>query len=331
MMTNKLYPLTFLPIYRDKVWGGQRIKTMLGKDYGSLPNCGETWEISGMDGFVSSVNNGFLQENSLNDLIEVYLGDLVGDAVFDRYGTAFPLLFKFVDADQALSVQVHPNDDMAKRKHGANGKTEMWYVVHAEPGAELIVGFKPGVGKSDYQRHLAQNSLAEILHAEKVQAGDVFFMPAGRIHAIGAGITVCEIQQASDVTYRVYDWDRPGMDGKPRDLHVEEALEAIDFSPVSDYKTKYQPVMNGSVGLVSCKYFTTNLLLFDKSIEHDYFHVDSFVAYVCLEGSFSLEYPGGSEKIIKGDAVLLPAEIKNLQMIPDPGKVCRVLETYIPT
>ena len=187
---NKLYPLKFFPVYREKVWGGQRIKTVLGKDFSPLPNCGETWEVSGMDGFVSEVSNGFLSKNSLNELVEVYMGDLLGDSIHDRFGNTFPLLIKFVDADQELSVQVHPNDEMAAKRHGSLGKTEMWYVVHAEPGAEIIVGFKPGIDKSDYLRHLNNGTLSEILHAEKVHPGDVFFMPAGRIHAIVAAITI---------------------------------------------------------------------------------------------------------------------------------------------
>ncbi len=326
---TSLYPLKFYPVFRDKVWGGQRIKTILGKNFDPLPNCGETWEISGMEGFDSVVRNGFLAGNTLPELAEVYMGDLVGDKVFDTHGTYFPLLIKFVDADDPLSVQVHPNSAVAKERHGAYGKTEMWYVVHAEPGAEIIVGFKPGIDKAAYLNHLKNNTLSTILNIEKAFAGDVFFMPAGRIHAIGAGVTLCEIQQASDITYRVYDWDRPGQDGKPRDLHLEEAIGVIDFAPVSGYKTLYTPRNNAATKLVSCPYFTTNLLLFDRQIEYDYYHVDSFVIYICIEGSFRMLYAGGEESVVKGDVVLLPAELKNIQLIPDGHVACRLIESYI--
>jgi mannose-6-phosphate isomerase len=236
-------------------------------------------------------------------------------------------LIKFVDTTQPLSVQVHPDDVLARKRHGSFGKTEMWYVMHAEPGAEIITGFKPGIGKDDYLQHLEKNTLHEILNSEKVHGGDLFFIPAGRIHAIGAGIMLCEIQQSSDVTYRLFDWDRPGLDGKPRDLHTEEGLDAIDFKPVESYKTPYQEKINSSVSLLSCPYFTTNLLVFDKKIESDYYFLDSFVVYICLEGSFTLHYPGGKEAVRAGETLLLPAEIKQVAFVPDTAS--RVLEVYI--
>lgn len=324
---RKLYPIKFRPVFKDKVWGGQRLKTMLGKDFDPLPNCGESWELSGIEGSVSVAGNGFLQENDLRELIEVYMGDLVGEKVFGKFGLQFPLLIKFLDTTQPLSVQVHPDDILAQKRHGSFGKTEMWYVMHAEPGAEIITGFKPGIDKAAYLHHLERNVLRDILNVEQAHAGDLFFIPAGRIHAIGAGVMLCEIQQSSDVTYRLYDWDRPGLDGKPRELHTEEALDAIDFSPIGAYKTPYQEQINRSANLLTCPYFTTNLLVFDKKIDSDYYFLDSFVVYICLEGSFTLSYPGGKESVKAGETLLLPAEIKQASFIPDERS--RVLEVYI--
>jgi mannose-6-phosphate isomerase len=324
---NKLYPIKFHPIFKDKIWGGIRLKSLFGKNFDPLPNCGESWELSGVNGSVSVVSNGFLLGNPLEELVEVYMGDLVGERVFGQHNEKFPLLLKFIDTTQALSIQVHPDSSMAWERHQSYGKTEMWYVLHAEPDAEIIVGFKEGVDKDTYLHHVRNNTIQDILNVEKAFPGDVFFIPAGRIHAIGAGITLCEIQQSSDVTYRVYDWDRPGDDGKPRELHLDAALDAIDFSKVNEYKTPYEASINDSAKLVSCEYFTTNLLVLDKKIECDYFYLDSFVIYICVEGALTIAYPHGKEHVKAGDTVLLPAEIKQVELVPD--KPCKVLEVYI--
>ncbi len=324
---NTLYPIKLDPIFKDKVWGGTRMKTLLGKNFEPLPNCGESWEVSGVKDSVSVISNGFLKGNTLEEAIEVYMGDLVGDGVFGTFGHQFPLLLKFIDTTQPLSIQVHPDSAMAWERHKSFGKTEMWFVVHAEEDAEIIVGFKPGVDRDTYLHHVENNTLRDIMNVEKAFPGDVFFIPAGRIHAIGAGITLCEIQQTSDVTYRIYDWDRPGLDGNPRELHTDEAVDAIDFGVVDAYKTAYQVMPNGSTKLVSCPYFTTNLLVFDKKIEHDYVFLDSFVLYVCVEGSFTIVYPWGKESVKPGESVLLPAEIKQVELLPDTQ--CKVLEVYV--
>ncbi len=324
---RKLYPLKFKPIFKDKVWGGQRLHKLFGKDFSPLPNCGESWEISGVKGNVSLVQNGFLEDNNLQELIEVYMGDLVGEKVFGQFGDTFPLLVKFLDTNDYLSIQVHPDDKIARERYKSKGKSEMWYVVHADPGAEIIAGFKHDVDPDTYLHHLENNTLKEILNVEEARPGDVFYIPAGRIHAIGSGITLCEIQQTSDITFRVYDWDRPGQDGKLRELHTDEALNALDFKSLPEYKTLYREETNGSAPLVDCPYFTTNLLNFNRKIQSDYFFLDSFVIFVCLEGDFRIVYPGGSEKVKNGEAVVLPAEIKAVELIPD--KPCRVLESYI--
>ena len=324
---ERLYPLKFSEIFKQKVWGGTRLSSLLNKDFSPLPNCGESWELSGVEKDVSVVRNGFLQGNDLRELAGVYMGDLLGDSVFERFGPNFPLLFKFLDTSAYLSVQVHPDDVFAAKKHQGMGKTEMWYVLHATPDAEIIVGFREDIDRETFMHHLENKSLREILNVEKPQPGDVYFLPPGRVHAIGAGITLCEIQQASDITYRVYDWDRPGLDGKPRQLHVKDALDVMDFKAQQTYNTSFEPQADGSVNLVKSKHFTTNLLSFKQAVEMDYFFLDSFVVYVCLEGKFTLKYPWGSESVQKGDTVLMPAEIKNVEMEPESG--CRVLETYI--
>ena len=324
---QKLYPLKFKPVFKDKVWGGIRLKKLLDKDFSPLPNCGESWELFAFANESSVVDNGFLSGNSLSEVIEVYMGDLVGDDLFDQFGEEFPLLVKFIDTNDFLSVQVHPDDILGKKLHGSYGKTEMWYVIDAEPGAEIISGFNRDLDREAVLRHIEQNSLRDIMVARPVRRGDVLFLPAGKVHAIGAGITLCEIQQASDVTYHLYDWDRPGTDGKPRELHIERSLEALDLKKAEEFTIDYEPVPNGSVTLVRDKHFTTNLLTFDRKLEMDYFLVNSFIVLVCLEGAFELEYPGGRETVKQGEVVLVPAEIRQLSYVPKTA--ARVLETYI--
>ena len=213
---QNLYPLKFKPRYYDKIWGGQKLKTALNKDFGKLPNCGESWELSGVSGNISEVSNGFLAGNNLEELIEVYMGDLVGDKVFDRFSVEFPLLIKFIDANDDLSVQVHPDDKLSKERHGAYGKTEMWYVLQADKGAKLNCGFNQPITKETYLTKLENKEIMDVLNFVEVEPGDVFFMPAGRVHAIGKGIMVAEIQQTSDVTYRIYDYDRVDAKGQGR-------------------------------------------------------------------------------------------------------------------
>jgi mannose-6-phosphate isomerase len=323
-----LYPLKFTPIYKDKIWGGNKIKSVLNKDFGSLPNCGESWELSGVDGNVSVVSNGYLAGNSLEELIEVYMGDLVGDQVFEKFGMEFPLLIKFIDANDDLSIQVHPNDEMSEERHGAFGKTEMWYVMQTDPGSKLQSGFNQPVDQDKYLFKLEHNELTDILNFEEVKAGDVFFIPAGRVHAIGKGILLAEIQQTSDITYRIYDYDRRDSQGNLRELHTELALDVIDYSILPEYKTKYDPKTNESVELVKCKYFTTNILEINQLVEKDYNKLDSFVIYICLEGELEIETESGSELVHKGETLLIPAFIENVQLKPKT-KAVKLLEVYI--
>lgn len=323
-----LYPLKFKPVFLEKIWGGDRLRTMLNKNFGPLSNCGESWEISGVEDSVSEVRNGFLQGNTLNELIEIYMGDLVGDAVFKKFGVEFPLLFKFIDANDDLSIQVHPGDELAKERHNAYGKTEMWYVVYAETGALINTGFNREVTPEMYMEYLEQGKLPEILCYEEASPGDVFFIPAGRVHAIGKGILLAEIQQTSDVTYRIYDYDRKDTSGNLRELHNDLAIDAIDFSYSEEYKTRYTAEKNQSSEIVSCSYFTTNLLEFNKKIEKDYNLLDSFIVYMNIAGRFKIEYEGGEEIIEPGETVLVPASIEMFALTPLTEEV-RTLEVYI--
>src|SRR5690554_6311487 len=323
-----LYPLKFKPRYLPKIWGGNRLNTILGKDFGSLQNCGESWELSSVEDYVSEVSNGFLSGNSLTDLIEVYMGDIVGEKVFKKYGLEFPLLFKFIDANDDLSIQVHPNDKLSKERHNAYGKTEMWYVIHAEEGALINSGFNRKVTKEQYLEQLENNTLTNLLHYDVVYPGDVFFIPAGRVHAIGKGVMLAEIQQTSDITYRIYDYDRKDAEGNLRELHNDLALDAIDFSYKEDYKTRYTTEKNASSPLVSSNYFTTNLLEFNKRIEKDYYRLDSFVVYMTLNGKFKIEYDEGEEIVEAGETVLIPAGMGAYHLTPLSDEV-KTLEVYL--
>ncbi|MBN2664199.1 MAG: class I mannose-6-phosphate isomerase [Bacteroidales bacterium] len=326
---KKLYPLKFTPILIPKVWGGKKLNTLLKKDLKGSDKIGESWELSAISEFVSVAANGFLEGNSIEDLIEIYMGELVGDQVYMKYGVEFPLLFKFIEANEKLSVQVHPDNEIAKFRHYAYGKTEMWYVVDAEKNSEILVGFKKSLDKSILLKVIEDKTLISYLNFEKIQKGDVFYIPPGRVHALLEGTVVAEIQQTSDITYRLYDWDRVGLDGKPRDLHVDLALDVIDFSVKENNKIKYFPVPESRNALVECPYFTTNLIEFENAVELNYSKLDSFVVYMCLKGEFELVY-GIKKSIVvkKGETILVPAEIEHV--ILKPKEASKILETYIP-
>ena len=324
---NRLYPLKFIPQIKDKIWGGKKLREILGKSDAS-DKAGESWEISGVQGNISVAENGFLAGNNLQELIEVYMGDLVGDKIYDQFGIEFPLLIKFIDATEQLSIQVHPNDEMAMKRHTSYGKTEMWYILQADKKSELIVGFNKKIEKNTYKHHLENKSLPEILNYVKINAGDVVFLPAGKIHAIGAGILLAEIQQTSDVTYRIYDFDRLDSNGNPRELHTDLALDAIDYGFDNKYKIDYSNKVNESSELVRCKYFSANILDFNKPVDKDYLQIDSFVIYMCLDGDFNIEYyENETVKVSKGDSLIIPAELKNIRL--NPVTETKILEVYI--
>ncbi len=324
---NKLYPLKFKPIILEKIWGGTKLHTVLNKDTPS-DKAGESWEISGVQENISIVSEGFLKGNNLQELLEIYMGDLVGDRVFEKFGYEFPLLVKFIDAGDKLSIQVHPDDILAANRHGSFGKTEMWYVIQADNDAEITVGFNREVTREEYLNHLNGKTLKKILNTEKACEGDVFFLPSGRLHAIGAGILLAEIQQTSDITYRVYDYDRPDESGKLRELHTDMALDAIDFSYHDNYKTVYQKKPDERADLIRCDYFRTNLYEISKPVELDYLGKDSFVIIICINGKIKLEYQGGTTALSGGETILVPAAIKDLYLTPAVRS--KFLEVYIP-
>ncbi|GAB3779524.1 class I mannose-6-phosphate isomerase [Spirosoma horti] len=325
-----LYPLTFETIFKDKIWGGQKIRTILEKDFSPLPNCGETWEVSDVEGNLSVVKEGGLQGKSLHELVEQYKGELVGDHVYEKYGNRFPLLVKFIDANDDLSIQVHPDDKLAAERNSGFGKTEMWYIMQADEGAKLNSGFNREVTKDEYVQAVADNTIQDLLNIETAQPGDVFFLPAGRVHYIGKGLLLAEIQQTSDTTYRIYDFDRvDATTGQKRELHTELAVDAINYHHYDDYKTQYEKKLNESVNAVTSDYFVTNVLNFNEEVEHDYTHIDSFVILICVAGALTIEAPGGYSVSLKmGQCALIPASVDNVTLIPDGDMT--VLETYVP-
>ena len=324
---NNLYPLKFKPLFKDKIWGGQRISSVLGLNFSPLPNCGEAWVLSGVHGSETKVCNGFLEGNTVNDLLEVYMEDLVGERAFEKSTTEFPILVKFIDANDYLSVQVHPDDALAARRNIGNGKTEMWYILEAEKNAELIDGFNRKIDKKTYLDSIRHKQIRDILNVEKVNKGDVFYIPAGRVHALGPGILLAEIQQTSDTTYRIYDWDRLDDLGHSRELHTELAVDAIDFSEPGSILTNYPKIKNKPVTLVDSPCFTTNILSFDKAIRLNYEARDSFVILICIEGSVLVDDGTTKEKLGMGEAMLIPAILENIVLIP--GKDCKILEDYV--
>jgi len=326
---NTLYPLKFEPIFKDYIWGGSKLKKELNKKVpANISCCAESWEISSMQNNITVVTNGFLAGNNLQELIEVYMGDLVGDKVYEKFGDEFPLLVKLIDATDTLSIQVHPNDEVAKERHHAYGKTEMWYIIDSEPDSEIITGFSKKIDKSILINALEKKTFKEILNIEKASKYDAFFLPAGRIHAIGKGILLAEIQQASDITYRLYDWDRKDKTGKHRELHTDLALDVIDYKHYESYKITAPISENVFSKLVDSEFFQVNRLFFNKPIEREYHFIDSFVIYVCIDGKLTLDYGAGElETLTKGETILIPAELKELTITP--VEKAMILEVFI--
>lgn len=326
---SELYPLKFEPILKEKIWGGDILAKNYGKNAAGLKNIGESWELSALEGDLSVVSNGFLAGNTIEEIIEVYMGDIVGDEVYEKYGNEFPLLIKLIEAREDLSVQVHPGNEQARRLHNAYGKTEMWYILQSSENAKIYTGFIKPVTRGEYLDSLRNNSIQDIMNVEVAEPGDTFFTPAGRIHAIGGGIVLAEIQQTSDITYRIYDWGRTNENGEPRELHTELALEAIDYSAAGKIKIRKELKDNKTQNLVSNQFFVTNILHFNEPVEKDYNQIDSFVIYLCTEGRFVIRYNSNSEIVTKGETVLLPAMIN--EVVLDPGPDATLLEIYIGT
>lgn len=325
-METTLYPMKFMPLFKNKIWGGNKIKQM-GFDYDPLPNCGELWALSSVRDNESIVTNGFLASNTLNEILEIYMGELVGERNYERFGNEFPILIKIIDANDKLSIQVHPDDDLARQRGMENGKTEMWYIIQAEEGSELIDGFATQVTPDEYHRFLDMGKLENILHIEYPEQGDVFFIPAGRVHALGKGLLLAEIQQTSDTTYRIYDYNRRDADGQLRELHTAEALDAIDFSPLRDGRTHYTYHENTTVQLAQCPYFTTNLIALTKTLHKDFAHLDSFVAYLCTEGIAAVKSMNTVLPVHAGECILVPAVADSVELFSQGS--AKLLEIYI--
>ena len=312
-----MYPLKFEPLLTPFVWGGQKIAPYKGISSES-DHIGESWELSGVENRMSVVANGPLAGKTIAQLVKEYKDRLVGRHVYANTGDEFPLLFKFIDALKDLSIQVHPSDDLAKRlKEGFRGKTEMWYVVDAAPGAKLYNGLKKAISPEELAARAADGSITDVLACYEVHPGDVFFIPAGRIHSICSGCFIAEIQQTSDLTYRIYDYGRPGLDGKPRQLHLEQAKEAVDYQVYDHYRTEYTPVKDEEVVLISCPYFTTSVFDLTLPYAKDLSELDSFFTVMCLSGSGTLEVDGEETDIRQGETVLIPADADDVCFIPD--------------
>lgn len=321
-MDTKIYPLQFEPILKERIWGGIKLKNILNKPVASNIT-GESWEISTVEGDVSIVSNGYFAGKSLNNLIQSNPEVILGTDVYKKFGKQFPLLFKYLDAREDLSIQVHPNDELAKKKHNSFGKTEMWYIVQADKDAKIIVGFKEKSNADEYLENLKNKTLFSILDDVKVKEGDVFFLETGTVHAIGAGLVVAEIQQTSDITYRIYDFDRIDANGNSRELHIDMAQDAINYNKIETQK-KYNKTSNKSNTIIDCPYFTTNFIPLEGKVDMNKTG-RSFTVYMCVDGNFEIEIDGAKFQYRKGDTVLIPAALKNFML---DGKAS-ILEIYI--
>jgi mannose-6-phosphate isomerase len=321
-MKFQTYPIQFNPILKDRIWGGTKLKTILNKPITSEIT-GESWEISTVENDVSIVSNGIYKGKSLNEIIVDFPNEILGIEVYRKFGFEFPLLFKYLDAKQDLSIQVHPNDELAKKQHNSFGKTEMWYIMQADKNARINVGFKENSSKEEYLQHLENKTIIDILDSKKVHQGDVFFLETGTIHAIGAGMVVAEIQQTSDITYRIYDFDRKDAHGNERELHTNLALEAINFNKVNAQK-KYSKVLNQSNETVNCPYFTTNFVPLDGKIVVNKSN-QTFTVYMCVEGVFEIEHNKKKYQYKKGDTILIPSQMNYFELSGNAS----ILEIYI--
>jgi mannose-6-phosphate isomerase len=318
---SKLYPIKFIPITQYRIWGGNKLNQFLPNEL-HMNKLGEIWSISGIEDHLSIVENGPLKGKSLKDLIQEYQAELVGKKVWDKFQEKFPILIKFIDAAEPLSVQVHPNDDLAKKRHNSFGKTEMWYIIEAKENAELIIGFQKDISAEKFQKHLNDQNLEEVLNKVPISKGDLIYLPSGRVHAIGAGVILAEIQQSSDITYRIYDYDRIDKDGKKRELHTDLALEAIDYHAVSNIKTDYNKFNNHLDTLLDTPYFTSKIYSGDK--EFPISSNEEMIIYICTEGKLKIQTETGGIELKKYESALIPASVKDFILIPTQATLIEV-------
>ncbi|HLV46032.1 MAG TPA: type I phosphomannose isomerase catalytic subunit [Flavobacterium sp.] len=315
------YPLKFIPILKERIWGGDKLKS-LGKEI-LADNVGESWEISAVEGDVSIVKNGIYQGEKLDKLIDEYAENIVGKRSLQHFGKDFPLLIKFLDAKTDLSIQLHPNDELAKARHNSFGKTEMWYIMDAEPQSRVILGFKENSSAEEYLHHLKEKTLPTILQEYPVSEGETYLIETGTIHAIGGGILLAEIQQTSDITYRVYDWDRKDKAGNQRELHVDLALDAIDYHK-KEPKLLYESKPDASAEVVKTQYFITNYIELKKELEIKH-QGETFRIYICTAGEFNIHYSDKKMEVKEGETILIPADLTNFQLQGN----AKILEVYI--
>ncbi len=324
MSKTELYPLEFTPLFKYRIWGGDKLKKELNKVY-SEDSIGESWELSDVPGDQTIVSKGEFRGKTLQDLINSHGADLMGQSILNKFGTSFPLLIKFIDAKTPLSIQVHPHEDIAKERHQSHGKNEMWYVMDAEEGAELILGFEITTSKQEYKISLENNHLENLLHKEIVRKGDAYYIPTGRVHAIGAGVLLAEIQQTSDLTYRIYDYDRvDATTGKKRELHNHLAVDVIDFEAKETYQSTYTTKVNSSEKLIHSPYFHTDIIELKGSQEFNYTHLDSFVILICVEGNTTLEYNQKEYNLDLGKTILIPASLPAITLSSASAKILQV-------
>lgn len=318
-------PLKFNALLKSTLWGGDKIIPFKNLDI-QQENVGESWEISGVKGNETIVADGPYAGKKLNELVEELKGKLVGEDNYQRFGNEFPLLIKFIDARQDLSIQVHPTDEIAKMQGKERGKTEMWYLMDSDKDATLLCGLKKKITPKEYAQMVENDTIVDAIDRYEVKEGDCFFLPAGRIHAIGTGCFLAEIQQTSDVTYRIYDFKRKDKDGNYRQLHTKEAAECINYNVESNYRTDYTPVKNQGVSLVQCPYFNTAVYDLDEPMTIDYSELDSFVILIGLKGNATItDNEGNTFTLQAGESVLVPATTETLKV---DGNI-KFLETYV--
>lgn len=328
MKHSKIYPLLFEPNLHEIVWGGKKLTEWKGLSI--RDNIGESWEVSMVESSPSVIANGIWTGYTLNEMISKYPEAILGREVNKQYGGKLPLLVKFIDAQKDLSIQVHPDDEMAKRLHGKNGKSEMWYVLDAEPGAYLYSGFKEELSSEDYKRKVADGTIVESLARHEVKAGDVFYLPAGRIHAICSGILLAEVQQSSDVTYRIFDYNRPGLDGKPRELHTELAAEALNYQVENVYRTEYSTENNRANIVIASPFFSVRVIDFCNAFHRNLIKYDSFIISMCLKGDCRIKIRSTGDEIMvrEGYSCFIPAAIADYDVTPVKGR-SKVLDAFI--
>ena len=325
----ELYPFLFEPNLHAVVWGGNQLRPYKGLEPSDEP-IGESWEISAVPSSTSIISNGKLAGHDLISVVNQHPEAILGKAVNEKYHGKLPLLVKFIDAKRDLSIQVHPNDEMAQREHGKMGKSEMWYVIKADEGAHLYAGFKENITPYEYQKRVEDGSITEVLADHKVKAGDVFYLPAGRVHAICGGILLAEVQQSSDVTYRIFDYNRPGLDGKPRELHTALAAKALDYHVEKNYRTEYIDNANKATQIIDTPYFDVRVLEIFKPFHRDLRKYDSFVISMCIEGDCKIRLRSTGEETLlrEGNSTLIPAAIADYDVVPLKGAT-RLLDAFI--